>query len=270
MLDESECNNEINSNCFTNENNNSQTDVIILNQLPSEIENIEIQTIISNPNDTESLLNSNDIKECKIEEKQSNNTIFISTSIIVDNLKGKKDFFSEEICKKLIKIKYDEKKLFEKYLSLIKKENDDFLLKNITVNLEVLKKNIRVLVKRKYYIFSIQKNEFILQYYDIVAKIQKKKQQNYRLIQKEIDLEFLPFFNKFINWKVKDFFEIIDNFDLNKMKNFVIELKNINFKSLTINGEFEKINEFTLYFIQNENEFFIKLLEKLINLLNQN
>ena len=132
------------------------------------------------------------------------------------------------------------------------------------------KKNIRVLVKRKYYIFSIQKNEFILQYYDIVAKIQKKKQQNYRLIQKEIDLEFLPFFNKFINWKVKDFFEIIDNFDLNKMKNFLIELKNINFKSLTINGEFEKINEFTLYFIQNENEFFIKLLEKLINLLNQN
>ena len=109
-----------------------------------------------------------------------------------------------------------------------------------------------------------------MQYYDIVAKIQKKKQQNYRLIQKEIDLEFLPFFNKFINWKVKDFFEIIDNFDLNKMKNFLIELKNINFKSLTINGEFEKINEFTLYFIQNENEFFIKLLEKLINLLNQN
>ena len=98
MLDESEFNNEINSNSFTNENNNSQTDVIILNQLPSEIENIEIQTIISNPNDTESLLNSNDIKECKNEEKQSNNTIFISTSIIVGNLKGKKDFFGEEIC----------------------------------------------------------------------------------------------------------------------------------------------------------------------------
>ena len=109
-----------------------------------------------------------------------------------------------------------------------------------------------------------------MQYYYIVAKIQKKKQQNYRLIQKEIDLEFLPFFNKFINWKVNDFFEIIDNFDLNKMKNFLIELKNINFNRLTINGEFEKLNEFTLNYIQNENEFFIKLLEKLINLLNQN
>ncbi len=69
MLEESEFNNEINSNCFMNENNNSQTDVIILNQLPSEIENTEIQTIISNPNNTESLLNSNDIKECKNEEK---------------------------------------------------------------------------------------------------------------------------------------------------------------------------------------------------------
>ncbi len=83
MLEESEFNNEINSNCFMNENNNSQIDVIILNQLPSEIENIEIQTIISNPNDTESLLNSNDIKEYKNEETQSHNIIFISTSIIV-------------------------------------------------------------------------------------------------------------------------------------------------------------------------------------------
>ncbi len=83
MFDESEFNNEINSNCFMNENNNSQIDVIILNQLPSEIENIEIQTIISNPNDTESLLNSNDIKEYKNEETQSHNIIFISTSIIV-------------------------------------------------------------------------------------------------------------------------------------------------------------------------------------------
>ncbi len=54
------------------------------------------------------------------------------------------------------------------------------------------------------------------------------------------------------------------------MKNFLIELKNINFNHLIINSEFEKLNEFTLYYIQNENEFFIKLLEKLINLLNQN
>ncbi len=103
-----------------------------------------------------------------------------------------------------------------------------------------------------------------------LERFRKKKKQNYRLIQKEIDLEFLPFFNKFINWKVNDFFEIIDNFVLNKMKNFLIELKNINFQSLTINGEFEKLNEFTLFYIQNENEFFIKLLEKLIHLLNQN
>ncbi len=40
--------------------------------------------------------------------------MFISTYIIVGNLKEKKDFFGEENCKKLIKIKYDEKKLFEK------------------------------------------------------------------------------------------------------------------------------------------------------------
>ncbi len=270
MLDESEFNNEINSNCFMNENNNSQTDVIILNQLPSEIENTEIQTIISNPNNTESLLNSNDIKECKNEENQSNNTIFISTSIIVGNLKGKKDFFGEEICKKLIKIKYDEKKLLEKYLSLIKKENDDFLLKNTTVNLEVLKKILGYQLKENIIYFLSKKMNSFCNIMISLQRFRKKKKTKLQINSKRNRFRFLPFFNKFIHWKVNDFFEFIDNFDLNKMKNFLIELKNINFQSLTINGEFEKLNEFTLFYIQNENEFFIKLLEKLIHLLNQN
>ena len=228
MLNDSEFNSQFISNNFSNSNNSPETHEIMVDQFILDKKNKCIQNSSNtNENNNESINNVNNFKDksnYKSKGTPTENSIYFSNSIF-EKEKEKIELFGNENYKNLIKLKEKEKQLVEKYLEIMKKENNQFLL-NITINFKDLRLNINNLYLKKNWFFLRQKEKFEVDCNSLRGRIEKYyiKKQKKNLIhenfEKEFNSQFFLFFLYFyvikVNLKTKRFFfEVINNFDLN-------------------------------------------------------
>lgn len=285
MLNDSEFNSQFISNNFSNSNNSPETHEIMVDQFILDKKNICIQNSSNtNENNKESINNLNNFKDksnYKSEGTPTENSIYFSNSIF-EKEKEKIELFGKENYKNLINLKEKEKQLVEKYLEIMKKENNQFLL-NITINFKDLRININNLYLKKNIFFFRQKEKFEVDCNSLIGRIEKyyRKKQKKNLIhenfEKEFNSQFFVFFLYFyvikVNLKTKRFFfEVINNFDLDQTKNLLFEYKNMNEDNLInkYKDQLPKINRFILNVIHEETEFFKEFLEILIKKIEEN
>lgn len=285
MLNDSEFNSQFISNNFSNSNNSPETHEIMVDQFILDKKNKCIQNSSNtNENNNESINNVNNFKDksnYKSKGTPTENSIYFSNSIF-EKEKEKIELFGNENYKNLIKLKEKEKQLVEKYLEIMKKENNQFLL-NITINFKDLRININNLYLKKNIFFFRQKEKFEVDCNSLRGRIEKYyiKKQKKNLIhenfEKEFNSQFFLFFLYFyvikVNLKTKRFFfEVINNFDLNQTKNLLFEYKNMNEDNLInkYKDQLPKINGFILNVIHEETEFFKEFLEILIKKIEEN
>lgn len=285
MLNDSEFNSQFISNNFSNSNNSPETHEIMVDQFILDKKNKCIQNSSNtNENNNESINNVNNFKDksnYKSKGTPTENSIYFSNSIF-EKEKEKIELFGNENYKNLIKLKEKEKQLVEKYLEIMKKENNQFLL-NITINFKDLRININNLYLKKNIFFFRQKEKFEVDCNSLSGRIEKyyRKKQKKNLIhenfEKEFNSQFFVFFLYFyvikVNLKTKRFFfEVINNFDLNQTKNLLFEYKNMNEDNLInkYKDQLPKINGFILNVIHEETEFFKEFLEILIKKIEEN
>jgi hypothetical protein len=201
----------------------------------------------------------------------------ISIYLFTEKLKEKVEIFGEENCKELINVKKKENQYFWYYLESIKIKNDNFLEKDITNNLEDVREKLRNLFKLKNKIFSEKKKSFCTCFYcPIVNQIEKycfkkKMGKKFTEINNEVNLEFNSFFlNHYgilINLKnLKIITEIIQNFDLNNIKNILSVYNNIHENDLIDKyiDKIKQIDEIVIIYIKKEWEFLINCLVNII------
>ena len=285
MLNDSEFNSQFISNNFSNSNNSPETHEIMVDQFILDKKNKCIQNSSNtNENNNESINNVNNFKDksnYKSKGTPTENSIYFSNSIF-EKEKEKIELFGNENYKNLIKLKEKEKQLVEKYLEIMKKENNQFLL-NITINFKDLRININNLYLKKNIFFFRQKEKFEVDCNSLSGRIEKyyRKKQKKNLIhenfEKELNSQFFCFFHFFyvikVNLKTQRFFlEVINNFDLNQTKNLLFEYKNMNEDNLInkYKDQLPKINGFILNVIHEETEFFREFLEILIKKIEEN
>ena len=285
MLNDSEFNSQFISNNFSNSNNSPETHEIMVDQFILDKKNKCIQNSSNtNENNNESINNVNNFKDksnYKSKGTPTENSIYFSNSIF-EKEKEKIELFGNENYKNLIKLKEKEKQLVEKYLEIMKKENNQFLL-NITINFKDLRININNLYLKKNIFFFRQKEKFEVDCNSLSGRIEKyyikKKKKNliHENFEKEFNSQFFVFFLYFyvikVNLKTKRFFfEVINNFDLNQTKNLLFEYKNMNEDNLInkYKDQLPKINGFILNVIHEETEFFKEFLEILIKKIEEN
>lgn len=285
MLNDSEFNSQFISNNFSNSNNSPETHEIMVDQFILDKKNKCIQNSSNtNENNNESINNVNNFKDksnYKSKGTPTENSIYFSNSIF-EKEKEKMELIGKENYKNLIKLKEKEKQLVEKYLEIMKKENNQFLL-NITINFKDLRININNLYLKKNIFFFRQKEKFEVDCNSLSGRIEKyyRKKQKKNLIhenfEKEFNSQFFLFFLYFyvikVNLKTKRFFfEVINNFDLNQTKNLLFEYKNMNEDNLInkYKDQLPKINGFILNVIHEETEFFKEFLEILIKKIEEN
>ncbi len=204
-----------------------------------------------------------------------NSAIYIN--LFTEKLKEKVEIFGEENCKSLINVKKKENEYFWYYLDSIKIKNDNFLEKDITNNLEDIRVKLRNLFIQKNKIFSENKKSFCTCFYcPIVNQIEKycykkKMGKKFTEVNNEVNLEFNSFFvNHYgilINLKnLKIITEIIQNFDLNNIKNILSLYNNIDDNDLIDKyiDKIKEIDEIVIIYIKKEWEFLIKCLENII------